>query len=123
MPELNDLSDLTNEVTTIARDAAYVVVGLGVLGLQKAQVQRVELTNKLGQGPGLEDRLAEFRSALAAGVKHVDELVEHAFTFVETTLEPIEEQLPAGARDLAQKARVQARGVRSQIRDAVVPAA
>jgi len=122
MPELNDLSDLTNEVTTIARDAAYVVVGLGVLGLQKAQVQRVDLTNRV-QGSDLDERLTELRSALYAGVKHLDELVEHAFTFVETTLEPLEEQLPAGARDLAQKARVQARGVRSQIRDAVVPAA
>lgn len=123
MPELTDLQELTNEVTTIAKDAAYVVVGLGVLGLQKAQVQRVGLKGKLGQGPGLDERLGDLRSALYAGVKHVDEMVEQAFTFVETTLEPLEEQLPATARDLAQKAHVGARGVRTQIRDAVVPAA
>jgi len=123
MPELTDLGDLTQEVTNVARDAAYVVVGLGVLGVQKAQVQRVELTNKYGQDLGLDERLTDLRSALYAGVRQVDEIVESAFTFVESALEPLEEQLPAGAREIAQKARVQARGVRSQIRDAVVTGA
>ncbi|MGP8058396.1 MAG: hypothetical protein ACLP9C_01995 [Acidimicrobiales bacterium] len=123
MPELHDLSDLGTEVTNLARDTAYVVVGLGVLGLQKAQVQRVELQNRLGQDPELDERLAHLRTALYAGVKHVDEIVESAFTFVESTLEPLEEQLPAGAREVSRKARSQVREVHSQIREAVVPVA
>ncbi|MDQ1402019.1 MAG: hypothetical protein QOG03_335 [Actinomycetota bacterium] len=40
-----DLSDLT----TLAKDAAYVAVGFGVIGLQRAQVRRVELTKQLDQ--------------------------------------------------------------------------
>ena len=123
MPELTDLTDLTNEVASIARDTAYVVVGLGVLGFQRAQVQRVELKSKLGQDLGLEERLTGLRTAVYEGVKSIDGFVEHAFQYVESTLEPLEEQLPASARDLAQKARTQAREVRTQIRGAVVPAA
>ena len=33
------------DVTKTLRDAAYVVVGAGVLAFQKAQVRRVELSN------------------------------------------------------------------------------
>ncbi len=120
MPEL---TDLTNDVTNIARDAAYVVVGLGVLGLQKAQVQRVGLTNKLGSDHGLEERISELRANLRSGVTHVDEIVERAFEFVESALAPLEEQLPSTARDLAHKTRSQAREVHSQIRGLVIPAA
>jgi len=121
MPELNDLTELTNEVTNIARDAAYVVVGLGVLGLQKAQVRRVELKSKLAADLSLEDRLADARTAVSSGVQHIDGIVEGAFRFVESTLQPLEEQLPPVARELAQKAHEQAREVRTQIRDLVSP--
>ncbi len=122
MPELSDLSDLTTEVTNIARDAAYVVIGMGVLGFQKAQVQRVELKSKLAGDLAVEDRLAELRSAVSSGMQQVDGIVEGAFQFVETTLQPLEEQLPPVARDLAHKAHQQAREVRSQIRELVLPA-
>ena len=37
MPEIKDI---TQEITKAVRDAAYVVVGLGVLGVQRAQVRR-----------------------------------------------------------------------------------
>lgn len=120
MPELNDL---TSEVTNIARDAAYVVVGLGVLGFQKAQVQRVELKSKLAGDLGLEDRLADVRTAVTSGVQHLDGIVEGAVQLVESTLQPLEEQLPPAARDLAQKAHAQAREVRAHIRDLVGPGA
>jgi hypothetical protein len=113
MPEL---SDLTNEVTTLARDAAYVAVGLGVLGLQKAQVQRVELQNKLAGDLGLEERLADVRTAVTSGVQHLDSIVEVAVQLVESTLQPLEEQLPPTARELAEKAHAQVREVQSQLR-------
>jgi hypothetical protein len=116
MPELNDL---TSEVTNIARDAAYVVVGLGVLGFQKAQVQRVELKSKLAGDLGLEDRLADARTAVTSGVQHLDGIVE----LVESKLQPLEEQLPPVARNLAQKAHAQVREIRAQIREMVVTSA
>ena len=37
------------DVTKTLKDAAYVVIGLGVLGFQKVQVRRNELTKQLGQ--------------------------------------------------------------------------
>jgi hypothetical protein len=120
MPELNDLH--VNVITDAARDAAYVAVGLGVLGLQKVQVQRVELKNKFAKDLSFDDRVEEIRAGALRGVKHLDELVETAFQFVESTLEPLEEQLPTAARDLAKKSHVQARVVHSQIREMVVPA-
>jgi hypothetical protein len=123
MPEFTDLTDLTNEVTNIARDAAYVVIGLGVLGFQRAQVQRVELKSKLAADLGLEERLAEVRSTVTSGVQAVDGIVESAIQFVETSLGPIEEQLPSPARELAKKAHEQAREVRTQIRELVTSAA
>ena len=47
MPDRNDLTGLATEVANRARDAAYVAVGLGVLGLQRAQVQRQEWAKRL----------------------------------------------------------------------------
>jgi uncharacterized protein HemX len=125
MPELNeftDLSELSREVTSRARDALYVAVGLGVLGFQRAQVQRVELQNKL-RDLNLETALDDVRTQLNRQVKTIDDLVEDAFRFIETSLEPVEEQLPPGARELAKKVHLQAREVRSQIRERVVPVA
>ena len=52
MPDVTtNISTLSKGVTDLARDAAYVAVGLGVLGYQRAQVQRVELQNRLSAGP------------------------------------------------------------------------
>jgi len=119
MPELNEL---TNEVTTVAKDAAYVVVGLGVLGFQKVQVHRNDLKAKLA-ADSLDERVAELRETLLKGVTQVDELLEQAFDYVESQLQPFEEQLPPTARDLAQRTHSQAREVRGHIRARVIPAA
>jgi hypothetical protein len=43
MPDVTtNISTLSKGVTDLARDAADVAVGLGVLAYQRAQVQRVE---------------------------------------------------------------------------------
>lgn len=123
MPEMPAITELTTEVTNIARDAAYVAIGFGVMGFQKAQVQRVELKSRLANDLSLEDRLADVRSAVVSGAQHIDGIVEGAVQFVETTLEPLEEQLPTPARELAEKAHAQAREVRAQVRELVLPVA
>lgn len=117
-----DLNDFTTEVTGLARDAVYVAVGLGVLGVQRAQVQRVELQKRLGLDLGDADlggRLDGARSALSAGVEQLDVLLEEASRFVEDTLQPIEAQLPPQVRAITQLAQDQVRGIRSQIRSLV----
>ncbi|MDA8044867.1 MAG: hypothetical protein M0Z30_06465 [Actinomycetota bacterium] len=42
-----DLDKAAADLNKAVRDAAYVAVGLGVIGFQKAQVQRVELSKQL----------------------------------------------------------------------------
>ena len=51
MPEINiptiDLEQAATDFNNALKEAAYVAVGLGVLGFQRAQVQRVELMKQL----------------------------------------------------------------------------
>ena len=120
MPYVNtNLSTFSKGVTDLARDAAYVAVGLGVLGYQRVQVQRVELKNKLSQDFALEQRLGDVRQGMAKGVHQIDDLAESAMNFVESTIQPLEERLPSSVTQLTGKAREQAREVRSQIRERV----
>ncbi len=120
MPDVTtNITTLSKGVTDLARDAAYVAVGLGVLGYQRAQVQRVELQNRLSQDMTLDQRIDEVRHSVAKGIQHFDDLAESATQFVETTLQPLEDKLPATVTQLTAKAREQAREVRTQIRQLV----
>jgi ElaB/YqjD/DUF883 family membrane-anchored ribosome-binding protein len=116
MPEVSNIS---KGVTDLARDAAYVAVGLGVLGYQRAQVQRVELQNRFSKDFSLDQHLSGVRTELTKGVQQLDELLESATQFIETSIQPLEEQLPAAVTQLRAKAFEQAREVRSQIRQRV----
>jgi hypothetical protein len=122
MPDVtNNLTALSKGVTDFARDTAYVAVGLGVLAYQRAQVQRVELQNRLSHDfdIDLDKRIGDVRGGVAKGIHQLDDLAETAVQFVETTFEPIEDKLPPTVSQLTIKAREQAREVRSQIRQLV----
>ncbi len=120
MPDVTtNISTLSKGVTDLARDAAYVAVGLGVLAYQRAQVQRVELQKKLSKELPIDQRLGDVRQGMAKGFAQIDDLAESAAQFVETTLQPLEERLPASVTQLTTKAREQAREVRTQIRQRV----
>jgi ElaB/YqjD/DUF883 family membrane-anchored ribosome-binding protein len=116
MPEV---SNIPKGVTELARDAAYVAVGLGVLGFQRAQVQRVELQNRLSKDLSLDQHLSGVRTELTKGIQQLDELLESATQFIETSIQPLEQQLPAAVTQFRTKAFEQAREVRSQIRQRV----
>jgi hypothetical protein len=109
MPEFKDVTD---EITKTARDAAYVVVGLGVLGFQRAQVRRQELQKRLTDRSQIHGHLGDVRGEVTKRVKDVDEAVEQVIVRIEASLAPIEERLPVPARDLAKQAHAQAREVR-----------
>jgi hypothetical protein len=122
MPDVtNNITALSKGAADLARDAAYVAVGLGVLAYQRAQVQRVELQTRLSQDfdIDLDKRIGDVRGGVAKGIHQLDDLAETAVQFVETTFEPIEEKLPPTVSQLTIKAREQAREVRSQIRQLV----
>ena len=120
MPDVTtNISTLSKGVTDLARDAAYVAVGLGVLAYQRAQVQRVELQKRLHKDLPIDQRIGDVREGVAKGFRQIDDLAESAVHFVETTLQPIEERLPASVTQITVKAREQAREVRTQIRQRV----
>ena len=120
MPDVTtNISTLSKGVTDLARDAAYVAVGLGVLAYQRAQVQRVELQKRLNNDVPIDQRIGDVRQGVAKGYRQIDDLAESAVHFVENTLGPIEERLPASVTQVTTKAREQAREVRIQIRQRV----
>ena len=70
MPEVTtNINTLSKGVTDLARDAAYVAVGLGVLAYQRAQVQRVELQKRLSKDFSLDQRIGDVRQGVAKGVR------------------------------------------------------
>jgi septal ring factor EnvC (AmiA/AmiB activator) len=112
-----DIKEITEEITKTARDAAYVVVGLGVLGVQRAQVRRQELAKKLAEPRSqVETRIGDVRSEVTKRVKEVDGRVEDVIARLEASLEPLEQRLPEQARALVEQARTQAREARQQLR-------
>jgi hypothetical protein len=120
MPDVTtNISTLSKGVTDLARDAAYVAVGLGVLAYQRAQVQRVEIQKRLHNDLPIDQRIGDVREGVAKGIRQIDDLAEQAVQFVESTLQPIEERLPASVTQVTTKAREQAREVRIQIRQRV----
>jgi hypothetical protein len=117
MPDVtNNINTLSKGVTDLARDAAYVAVGLGVLAYQRAQVQRLELQNRLSQDFSLEQTIGEVRQGVAKGYAQIDDLAEQAVQFVETTFQPLEDRLPPTVTQLTIRAREQGREVRLQTR-------
>lgn len=114
----NDLNDIVDEVTARARDAAYMAVGLGVLGLQRAQVRRQELARRTA---GMDQHLSGLRAGIDAGSQQLGEWLDGTVQFLESSLEPLEEQLPPQARELAGKARAQLSALGSQLRQLVAP--
>jgi hypothetical protein len=120
MPEVpTNITTISKGVTDLARDAAYVAVGLGVLGYQRAQVQRVELQNRLSKDFSFDQRIGDVRQGVAKGIHQIDDLAETAVQFVETTLQPLEDKLPSSVSQVTTKAKQQAREVRIQIRQRV----
>jgi hypothetical protein len=116
--DVSDLGEVAAQLAGRARDAAYVAVGLGVLGLQRAQVRRHELTRRAGD---LDDRVAQVRSVVSTGVQQFDEWFEITLQLLESSLQPLEDQLPEPARELADRALDGARELRSQLRQLVSP--
>jgi hypothetical protein len=119
MSDTTTMGTVAKGVTDLARDAAYVAVGFGVLGYQRAQVQRNELKNLLSRDFSLDQHLSGVRTELTKGVTQLDDLLETATLFIETSLQPLEQQLPPTITQLTSKALGQAREVRSQIRQRV----
>jgi hypothetical protein len=104
----------TNELAKKAKDAAYTLVGLGVMGAQRATLATKQATQQLrgddAASPLDVDALrTKTKDATDAARRHftkVDEVFGGAIARLEDALSPIEERLPAPAKETVQKVKV-----------------
>lgn len=139
MPEIT-----ADDITKIAKDALYVGVGAGVIAFQKAQVQRVQLTETVTTQveeirtrieaivgsvdadevvSDLRTRLEALAGTVDGRVKLVEERLDSVEERVEAILDDLEAKLPEQAREIVKQAREAARDARDQVRTAVGRAA
>lgn len=85
------------DLTETLRDATYIAIGLGVIGLQRAQVRRQEL-----------------RQQLAGLVKQADAVIEPVLGAVSAQIDSVTELLPAPTKTLVAQARTAGRDAREQ---------
>ncbi len=86
-------------LTETLKDAAYVTIGFGVLGFQKAQVRRQELKKQFGA------QVAAGRKNVAELATQLDAYVAPVRSQVESRLDEVEGALPAAAQELMKSVR------------------
>ncbi len=86
-------------VTETLKDAAYVTIGFGVIGFQKAQVRRQELKKQLGS------QVAAGRRNVAELASQLDAYVAPVRSQVESRLDDVEGALPVPAQELLKSVR------------------
>lgn len=111
------------DVTTTLRDASYIAIGLGVIGVQRAQVRRQELRKQLAdQREILEARANDARTIVAGLVKEADARIEPVLAAVEAQIDAVTDRLPEQTRALVAQARTAGKDAREQFRARLVAA-
>jgi hypothetical protein len=105
MTTTNNRSEDVNKITELAKGAVDTAVGLGVLGLQKLQVGRVELQKRVGKNEKLADGYSEFRTQALRRASKIDALVGDARRTFVSSLQPVTDRLPEPARHAASVAQ------------------
>lgn len=99
------MADLTKTI----KDAAYITVGLGVIGFQRAQVRRQEARKRL------HTQLTETKGQVQKLAGEFEKRVGDLEKRVETGLGQVESRLPAAPMELVKQARVAADDVQSKV--------
>ena len=129
MPKINmpkvDVSTVDSEaVANVAKDAAYMTIGLVVLAMQKAQTRRREfsasLNNQVGAGRSQMDEVLATIEARLAGI---DAHIETLEGKLDVAVVDLEKRLPVRAGALLGQAHGMAKGARKQVRGLIVAAA
>ena len=123
IPQINTEA-VSEAVTSAAKDAGYITVGLAVLALQKLQVRRQELRKSLNDQVGSgKSQLAELVDAVEAGLATLDSRLIALETKVDDAVEGFEKRLPAKAGAALGQAHEVVKVVRKQARTLLTPAA
>jgi hypothetical protein len=108
-----------DDIAKAAREAAYVAIGLTVMGFQRAEVRRRELVDLAKQQrPTVDGSLNDARAEVARRAKEIDARFGALVAVLETRVQPVEKRLPAPAQALLG----QARDTRSQLREYILSA-
>lgn len=99
------------------RDAAYIAIGMGVIGVQRAQVRREALNKQITEArQTFETRGAEAVKLVNDLVKQTDARVEPIIKAVEERIDTALELLPEQAKPVVKQAREAAKDARQQVR-------
>ncbi|MGD9999841.1 MAG: hypothetical protein AB7L17_19495 [Ilumatobacteraceae bacterium] len=121
--------EVATKLAGIARDAAYVVIGFGVLTVQQAQVRRRELVDSLSERSvvrqlgitreQIEDLVHKVEHRLAT----LDDRLMGLESRIDAAVESTVERLPEQAGQLVDQAHQVAKAARKQVRAMVRSAA
>jgi hypothetical protein len=98
-----DLAKAAQTLADLAKEASYVAIGAGVLGIHKAQVRRQERS------------LAGRRDEMLKRAKDFDATVAQMIKVVDSTLEPVFQRLPQPVKAIVQQAREARDELRAQV--------
>ena len=112
----------TDRMLGLVRDAAYVVIGFGVLTVQQIQARVKDLVSTVEANPvvkqlgidrsQIEELVAKFEAQIAS----LDERFEAVEAQLDSLFEKIEERLPKQAADALGQAHDMAKAARKQVR-------
>jgi hypothetical protein len=105
-----------SDVNEALRDAGYIAVGLGVLGIHKAQVRRRDMARTATDRAALTARIDDARELLAELIKVMDERLVPVRQELEDRLEDVEGRLPDPARELVRSVWLKARDAERHMR-------
>ncbi len=103
----------TDRLVALAKDAAYVTVGFGVLAVQKIQVRRHEFTE---QAKAQLDTAKQFVTENAAGI---DARIQRFEASVDQVVDQFGSRLPEPAHTIVNRAHDAAKAARTQVRELI----
>jgi hypothetical protein len=102
------------DLAKAVKEAAYVAVGLGVLGFQRAQVRRRELASQLqDQRPELEEQLAGVRAQVVELGRELERRLQPALVDAGERLEPLLDDIRRAAADAGEQLKARLRDAES----------
>ncbi|MGH8996343.1 MAG: hypothetical protein ACRDYB_09995 [Acidimicrobiales bacterium] len=110
------------KLTELAKSAVDTAVGLGVLGLQKLQVGRVELQKRLAKNDAF-GAYSGLRSEAIRRAAQIDSLFTEAIRTVESTLNPVTDRLPGPAKHVATVAQARIDELHAKVSEHLAKAA
>jgi len=114
----HDLAKTAEDLTDLAKEAAYLAIGIGILGFHKAQVRRQDLADaavRARRAGDVEGSLAEARKQVAKRLQDFDATLGELIKALDSTLDPMWQRLPEPAQSAVQQARVTRDQVRVRI--------